>query len=116
VGANLFVIGRLAAEQSAAREETLLATTRALAAAVDAELKKYVVVGHSLGTSAPLEERNYARFNTQATQAVAQLPGAWVVVADVEGQQLVNTLRVFGEKLPMVVPMDIHARAEALTV
>ena len=37
VAANLFVINRLAAEQSAAQKETLVATTRALAAAVDAD-------------------------------------------------------------------------------
>jgi hypothetical protein len=58
VAANLFVIDRLASEQAEAQKHTLIATTRALAAAVDAELKKYAVVGHSLATSVPLEEGN----------------------------------------------------------
>ena len=40
-----------------------------------------------------------------------ELTGAWVVVADVQGQQLVNTLRAFGETLPMVVPLEVHRRA-----
>ena len=111
IAANLFVINRLASEQSEAQKQTLIATTRALAAAVDAELKKYAVVGRSLGTSVPLEERNFERFHRQALEASAPLPGAWVVVADVQGQQLVNTLRVFGEKLPMVVPLEVHRRA-----
>jgi hypothetical protein len=100
VAANFFVIGRLAAEQSAAQKETLVATTRALASAVAAELKKYAVVGYSLATSEPLQERNFERFRKQAMEAVTELPGAWVVVADIQGQQLVNTLRPFGETLP----------------
>ena len=111
VAANLFVIDRLAYEQSEAQKQLLFATTRALAAAVDAELKKYVVVGNSLGTSVPLAERNFARFHQQAIAATAPLPGAWVVVADVQGQQLANTLRTFGDKLPMVVPMEVHRQA-----
>ena len=111
VAANLFVIDRLASEQSEAQKQLLFATTRALAAAVDAELQKYVVVGHSLGTSVLLAERNFARFHKQALEAAGALPGAWVVVADVGGQQLVNTLRAFGDKLPMVVPMEAHRQA-----
>jgi hypothetical protein len=61
VAANLFVINRLALEQLEAQKQTLIATTRALSAAVDAELNKYAVVGRSLGTSVLLEERNYNR-------------------------------------------------------
>ena len=65
VAANLFVIGRLTAEQSTAQSESLVATTRALAAAVDADLKKYIVVGFALRTSVPLEQGDFERFHRQ---------------------------------------------------
>ena len=108
VAANLFLIGRLTAEQSTAQRESLVATTRALAAAVDAELKTYIVVGYALRTSVLLELANFERFHRQASEAVSELPGAWVVVADVEGQQLVNTLKTYGDMLPSVAPLDVH--------
>ena len=111
VAATLFAMGWLASQQSEAQKQTLLATTRALAAAVDAELKKYVAVGHALGTSVLLEERNFERFHRQAREASASLPGAWIVLADVQGQQILNTLRGFGERLPLVVPIEAHHRA-----
>lgn len=109
--ANLFVIDRLAAGQAAAQKETLVGTTRALAAAVDAEMSKYAVLGYSLATSASLDIGDLERFQKEGTEAVSRLPGAWVVVADVKGQQLANTLRPFGQKLPGVVPLEIHQKA-----
>ena len=111
--ANLFVINQLASGQSDAQKETLVGTTRALASAVDAELKKYAVLGYSMATSTSLEEGNFERFHARATDAVKELPGSWVAVADIQGQQLVNTLRPFGAKLPYVIPLDVYQRALA---
>ena len=111
IAATLVVVERLADAQSQAQEQTLIASTRAIAAAVDAELKKHAAVGHALTTSVPLQSGDFAQFAKQAASAINQLPGAWVVVADVEGQQVVNTLRPFGEPLPMVEPLEIHRRA-----
>lgn len=109
--ANLFVINRLATTQSEAQKVSLVGTTRALAAAVDAELKKYAVLGYSLATSVTLEDDNLERFRAQALDAVKNLPGTWVVVADAPGQQLLNSLRPFGDQLPHVVPLAVHQRA-----
>ncbi len=109
--ATLLVIARFADAHSKAQELTLVSSTRALAAAVDAELKKYVTLGNVLGTSLTLQTKDYVNFYDQAKAATAHLPGTWVVVADVAGQQLLNTLRPFGEPLPMVAPPDLHRRA-----
>jgi len=111
VMATLFVIERMATEQSAAQRNTLTATTRALASAMDAELAKYAVLGHSLGTSILLDQANLQEFHRTASQAAAHLPGAWVVLADAEGKQLLNTRRNFGEPLPMVTPLKSHQLA-----
>ena len=43
IAATFFVIERLADAQLKAQEQTLISSTRAIAAAVDAELKKYAV-------------------------------------------------------------------------
>lgn len=116
IAANLFVINRLAAGQSAAQKETLVGTTRALASAVDAELKKYAVLGYSMATSTSIVEGNFQRFHARATEALKELPGAWVVVADAKGQQIVNTLRPYGTILPYVFPLHVHQRVlESLT-
>ena len=108
IAATFFVIERLADAQLKAQEQTLISSTRAISAAVEAEIKKYAFVGYALGTSVPLQAGDFAQFAQQVRSATAHLPGTWVVVANVEGQQLVNTLRPFGEPLPFVAPLDIH--------
>lgn len=109
--ATLLVIERLADAQWKTQEQTLVSSTRAIAAAVEAELNKYVTLGHALGTSEYLQTGNFGQFAQQAKRAAAHLPGCWVIVSNVEGQQLVNTLRTFGEPLPAVEPLQVHQRA-----
>lgn len=111
IGATLLVIERFADAQTKAQEQTLISATRALAAAIDAELKKYVTLGHALGTSNYLQTGDFVQFAIQAKNATSQLSGSWVVVANNDGQQLVNTLRPYGVSLPSVVPLDLHYRA-----
>lgn len=111
VAATLLVIDHLATEQSKAQRDMLEATTRALAAAVNAEYEKYAVLGHSLRTSVLLDQGNLQEFYQRALQAASDLPGAWVVLANAEGQQLLNTRRKFGDPLPMVVPLESHRQA-----
>lgn len=111
IAATFFVIERLADAQLQTQEQTLISSTRAIAAAVEAELKKYASVGYALGTSVPLQVGDFSQFAKQAESATAQLPGSWVVVAGVSGQQLINTLRPFGEPLPLIAQMDIHRLA-----
>lgn len=109
--ADIAVFFYLKSLQSDAQEKMLGATSRALAAAVDAELAKYIAVGYSLGSSELLRDRKFEQFHAQALVALAKLPGSWVVVANADGQQLLNTLRRYGDPLPMVQPLDAHFRA-----
>ena len=111
VAATLLVIEKFAASELNAQEQTLLSATHAIAAAVEAEIKKYVSVGYALGTSVSLQIGDFETFATQAKTATEQLPGSWVVVANVEGLQLVNTLKPFGENLPPIAPLYVHELA-----
>ncbi|WP_168202894.1 MULTISPECIES: sensor histidine kinase [unclassified Tardiphaga] len=111
IGTSVAIFYRLAAVQIEDQKQTLVATTRALAAAVDAEIKKYAAIGFSLGASELLDSKDFYRFRTVALQALSKLPDAWAVVADEDGQQLLNTLRGYEDILPKVEPLDAHKRA-----
>ena len=111
VAATLLAIRSLVNELERAQAQTLLSTTRALAAAVSAELDKYAAVGGSLATSVLFERREFEEFHRRATAALKPFPGCWVVVADQSGQQIVNTLRPFGGELPKIRAMEFHQRA-----
>ena len=77
----------------------------------NSEVQKYAAIGYSLGASELLDADDFSRFHAVALRALATMPGSWVVVADVEGQQLLNTLRNYNDTLPKVVPLDTHMRA-----
>lgn len=113
IGTSVAIFYRLAAVQSEAQKQTLVSTTRALAAAVDAELKKYTAIGYGLGASELLDTGDFKRFHSVARQALSKLPGTWAVVADTEGQQLLNTLRNYTDVLPKLEPIDVHKQAIA---
>ncbi|MGE5547900.1 MAG: ATP-binding protein [Solirubrobacterales bacterium] len=80
-------------------EENLLHTTQALAQSMDVELDVVVRQMEALATSPSLQTGDLAAFWGQASRAV-RTDGMWIVLMDLEGRQLVNTLRGFGEPLP----------------
>lgn len=109
--ATLFVIERLAAAQRAAQEYAMIASTRALTAAVDGEIEKHAAAGYALATSRALATGDYAGFHGQAQAALQHLPHSWLLLVGADGQQIFNTLRPFGASLPKIRPMEIHRRA-----
>jgi signal transduction histidine kinase len=86
--------------QRATIEHSTLETARALTQAVDQELASGRTALQALATSPYLASGDLAAFHRQATEALAELPGENVALSDASGQQLVNTLRPFGEPLP----------------
>ncbi|HTU00733.1 MAG TPA: histidine kinase dimerization/phosphoacceptor domain -containing protein, partial [Candidatus Sulfotelmatobacter sp.] len=74
-------------------------TTRALALAVDAEIRSVKATLQTLAESNDLQDGRLARFHREA-QAVAARHEGWVVLTDAGGQQRVNTRRAFGDPLP----------------
>lgn len=82
-------------------ERDMIATARAMVQAVDSQLLKARTVGEVLSTSSVLARRDLAGFHRRAREVVAVTKvGMNVVLSDESGQQLVNTLREFGEPLP----------------
>ena len=87
--------------QSKIIEQRTLETARALAQSVDRELATGRVALLVLARSPYLASGDLAAFHRQARDAIPDLPGDSVVLSDASGQQLVNTLRPFGEALPL---------------
>ncbi|MDB5729783.1 MAG: integral rane sensor hybrid histidine kinase [Noviherbaspirillum sp.] len=74
---------------------------RATALAVDRELGNAEIALRLLATSNNIVEGNWQAFYKQA-MVLEPTGGAWIVLSDAEGQQIINTLRPFGSPLPKV--------------
>ena len=82
-------------------ELNTLQTARALANAVDSQFTRAQIVGEALATSHSLAKRDFSDFHRRAVDLLKrESAGANVVLIDPTGQQIVNTLRPFGEPLP----------------
>jgi hypothetical protein len=68
-------------------------TTRALIHAVDERFERRIALLQGLATSAALRDGRIDEFRGRAEQAIKDLPrGAHIIVADRDGQQVLNTL------------------------
>jgi len=82
-------------------ERDLMATARAMAQAVDSQLLRARTVGEVLATSGALNRQDLEGFHRRAREVIATTKvGMNVVLSDESGQQIVNTLREYGEPLP----------------
>ena len=95
-----FLIMRSYAQERASLERDIVATARALIQAVDAELAGAQSAIEVLALSAHLASGDLAKFHAQAQEAVRATHSNNIVLIDASGQQLVNTLKPFGEPLP----------------
>lgn len=77
-----------------------LSTTRALAAAVDAELLAVKAALLALATSPHLATGDLAAFHAQVTSAMKDQTFVNVLLMDETGRHVVNTYRPFGAPLP----------------
>jgi signal transduction histidine kinase/ActR/RegA family two-component response regulator len=67
---------------------------------VERELSSSEAALRVLATSHYLKNGDWAQFHKQAKSAVTRDPGAWTLLTDENGQQIVNTIVPFGTKLP----------------
>lgn len=82
-------------------EGDMIATARAMVQSVDSQLFRAKTVGQVLVTSSALIPHDLEGFHRRARDVIATTNvGMNVVLSDENGQQLVNTLRKFGEPLP----------------
>jgi signal transduction histidine kinase/CheY-like chemotaxis protein len=97
--AALFVVASYERERTT-RERDTIATARALMQVVDAELESVHTALQILATSPHLAVGDLAGFHDHARHVSPGRIGSNIVLADASGQQIVNTLKPFGEKLP----------------
>ncbi len=74
-------------------------TTRALALAVDGEIRSWKTALMALATSHSLQHHRLAELYEEASQVAGQYEG-WIVLTDARERQVLNTLRPYGSPLP----------------
>jgi signal transduction histidine kinase/CheY-like chemotaxis protein len=109
----LTVIWGLVDRATNEQRASLLYTARSIAAGVDAKLGKYIALGEALARSPAALDDNLGAFDVEARRQFPAGGRAWVLVADVNGQQLLNTLIQPGEPLPRRNPLGIEAQQRA---
>jgi signal transduction histidine kinase len=102
------IIVRSFNQERAGLERDTIGTARALSQAVDAELKGARSALLVLAASPYLASGDLARFYDEAQRMVPALNVDNIVLSDLVGQQLVNTL------LPYGVPLPLHGDREQL--
>jgi hypothetical protein len=100
IGLAFYVISGVAKAERETTRAGLLGNARLLAAAVDREIDKHIAVASTLAHSQSLLSGDFHVFWKQAREALTILPSSWLIVADPNGKQLVNTLRRSDEALP----------------
>ena len=92
-------------------ERSALEVTRALATAVDGELRRSIAVLEALAISPSLDSGDLKRFYG-ATQRVLESRPTWytVILVHPSGRQLINARRPFGAELPPLVEKESFER------
>jgi PAS domain S-box-containing protein len=93
----IVVIWRLASAANETQRASLLYSARSIAAAVDAELGKYITLAQVLSRSPALLEENLDVFESELRRALGPVPDAWALVAEPNGHQLLNTVMPQGQ-------------------
>jgi two-component sensor histidine kinase len=111
----VYVGDRNARSEREALRTALMSSARSLAAAVDREIDKHIAVAMTLTHSEPLRDGRLSAFATQAKEALSFLPGAGLILADPNGQQLLNVSLPAGAALPVRPSqnLDLQRRAFA---
>jgi signal transduction histidine kinase len=78
----------------------VLDTVCAMTMVVDRELSGVQAALQALATSPAFANGDYAGIHRQTLELLKSYPGANIIVADVTGQQLVNSYRPYGDSLP----------------
>jgi PAS domain S-box-containing protein len=93
------VIWSLVSAANETQRASLLYSARSVAAAVDAELGKYIALAQVLSHSPALLDDSIDAFESELRRGLSADPELWAIVADVSGRLLVNTTRARGQPL-----------------
>lgn len=106
IPASLIAVALLTYDYHRNREalrDSVVITARTIASLVDQQFSGINATLRALATSPALSRRDLKTFYGQALQVLPSQPIQNLMLMDTEGQQLLNTLRPFGERLPRVV-------------
>jgi signal transduction histidine kinase/ActR/RegA family two-component response regulator len=95
-----YVMRQDLAEQREILDRGMRTTARALSLAVDGEIKSSLAILETLAASDNLDSGDLKGFHELCVRATAGREGAYIVLFDRLGQQLVNSSRPFGVPLP----------------
>jgi len=115
---NLVIVGviwDLVSRANELQRTGLMVAARSIAAGVDSELGTYVALAEALSRSPALLDDNLDAFEAEARRAFPPGGDAWVLVADRDGQQLLNTFLGHGKPLPRRSPQSIEAQHRAFS-
>jgi PAS domain S-box-containing protein len=108
------VIWNLNSAANDAQRASLLYSARSVAAAVDAELFKYIALVQTLSGSPALLDDNLDAFDAEARRAFAPIKDASFLVTDLNGQPLINGAARRDQLLPRLQPAAMRAQNLAL--
>jgi PAS domain S-box-containing protein len=108
------VIWNLDRAADEAQRTSLMYAARSLAAAVDAELDKYITLAQALSRSPAVLDDNLDAFDAEARRTFASMKEASFLVADRGGQQLINGAALQDRPLPRLQPAALRAQNLAL--
>src|SRR5262245_42739535 len=97
-----------------AQRTSLHYAARSIAAGVDAKFGKYLALAESLARSPALLDDSLVDFEAEARREFPEGRRIWILVADLNGQQLVNTRAKPGEPLPRRSLLAIADQKRAL--
>jgi PAS domain S-box-containing protein len=108
------VIWNLGSAANEAQRASLMYSARSVAAAVDAELGKYIALARTLSGSPALLDDNLDAFEAEARRAFASITDASFVVTDIDGRDLINGAARPDQPLPGSQPVAMRAQHLAL--
>ena len=98
-----------AQDQRTDQAQQLLATTRAVSAAIDAEIARQQAILTTLRASWAFRSHDWRLFHDVAKAAIANEPDARIAVCDPSGQIVLSTFAPFGTDLPHIgAPEDVR--------
>ena len=115
---NLIIVGviwDLVNRANEIQRISLLYAARSIAAGVDAEFGRYIALAEALSRSPALLDDNLNAFEAEARRAIPAGVDTWVLVSELDGQQLVNTIAQPGQVLPRRNPIAIAAMDRAFS-
>ncbi len=107
-----FLLARADRESRGQLYQQLVTTARALSGAVDRQAATGISVAETLATDQALINGDWAAFHARALRAMHNRSG-WIVVADANGQQVLNTRVPYGRPLPRIKRTPDEASAYA---